>query len=322
MLLFITVIVAFIIYFSPFYFKKSHSKASIQSIVTSIGILGTFIGIVWGLYLLDFTDLELSIPNLLNGLYISFFTSIAGLAAAVTVKVFPNFYKLKEEQDKDDGLESMLGEVITEIKAVNKNLSGDEDTTLLTQLQKLRVSIVDKQEELNKSFKDFAEKMIEDNSQSLINALTDVMKDFNAKINEQFGDNFKQLNEGIGKMLEWQENYKNQVEINTQALNASKESLEETVVSMSIAVKQHEDFAKVTEDLNLKLETMGVFISSINALSESLEGSGDNIKKEIESITQKSLSQLGEGLVSISEKLVQDYKGLQETISQISNETK
>ena len=49
-------------------------------------------------------------------------------------------------------------------------------------------------------------------SQALVEALRDVIKDFNAKITEQFGDNFKALNEGIGKLLIWQERYRFHVE--------------------------------------------------------------------------------------------------------------
>ena len=38
------------------------------------------------------------------------------------------------------------------------------------------------------------------------------MKDFNTKINEQFGENFKELNSAVKELLIWQENYKNHVE--------------------------------------------------------------------------------------------------------------
>jgi len=41
--------------------------------------------------------------------------------------------------------------------------------------------------------------MAENNSKALIEALQEVIRDFNAKINEQFGENFKQLNEAVGK---------------------------------------------------------------------------------------------------------------------------
>jgi len=313
------IVISVMIFISPYFFKKWHSSSSLQNIVTSAGILGTFIGIVLGLKSLDFSNLENSIPQLLNGLFIAFFTSIAGLSASLMLKIYPKFYSINEDTEENKSMEDRLSDIVVEIKSVNNSLSGEGDTTLLTQIQKLRTSLIDKQDELNKSFKEFAEKMVEDNAQSLIDALTEVMKDFNTKINEQFGDNFKQLNEGVGKMLEWQENYKEQIVIATDALSKSKDSLEQTSTSMSTVVSQHEDLAKVTNELKTQLETMGIFISSIKSLSDTLETSGNTIRKEIEDITQKSLNELGTGLARISEKLVSDYSKLQNVISQISN---
>ena len=37
------------------------------------------------------------------------------------------------------------------------------------------------------------------------------MREFNTKINEQYGDNFKQLNQSVVAMLQWQEQYKAQL---------------------------------------------------------------------------------------------------------------
>ena len=53
--------------------------------------------------------------------------------------------------------------------------------------------------------------MAENNSNALIEALEEVMRGFNSKINEQFGDNFKQLNEAVGQILVWQEQYQSQM---------------------------------------------------------------------------------------------------------------
>ena len=52
-------------------------------------------------------------------------------------------------------------------------------------------------------------------SKALIEALRDVIRDFNAKLTEQFGDNFKQLNEAVGKLLVWQNQYTTHIETMT-----------------------------------------------------------------------------------------------------------
>ncbi len=93
---------------------------------------------------------------------------------------------------------------------LTKSISGDSETSLSTQLLKLRDSNNSGFESMNASFKEFADKVVADNTQSLIDALTDVMKDFNSKINEQFGENFKELNSAVKDMLTWQKEYKDQ----------------------------------------------------------------------------------------------------------------
>ena len=60
-------------------------------------------------------------------------------------------------------------------------------------------------------FNEFAEQMAENNTQALIEALEEVMRDFNTKINEQFGDHFRQLNEAVGRINDWQEQYRQQM---------------------------------------------------------------------------------------------------------------
>ncbi len=64
---------------------------------------------------------------------------------------------------------------------------------------------------LKTSFDDFLKSAAENNSKALIQALQEVIRDFNAKINEQFGDNFKQLNAAVEKILVWQEKYRQQL---------------------------------------------------------------------------------------------------------------
>ena len=53
----------------------------------------------------------------------------------------------------------------------------------------------------------------------MLGALELVVKDFNNNLTEQFGDNFKQLNESVKNMIIWQENYKNQIQHQEDSLN-------------------------------------------------------------------------------------------------------
>lgn len=52
---------------------------SIPSVFTTLGILGTFVGIYAGLQSFNVNDINASIPQLLMGLKTAFFTSIVGI---------------------------------------------------------------------------------------------------------------------------------------------------------------------------------------------------------------------------------------------------
>src|SRR5690606_20027336 len=65
--------------------KGRHSRflEYAPTLMTSLGILGTFVGIVIGLLHFDTNAIDASIPKLLAGLKTAFITSIAGMFAAL-----------------------------------------------------------------------------------------------------------------------------------------------------------------------------------------------------------------------------------------------
>ncbi len=69
-------------------YKPGHSQMAelIPSLLTSLGILGTFIGLMEGLTSLDFSDAATtieSIPTLLGGMKFAFATSVAGISCSL-----------------------------------------------------------------------------------------------------------------------------------------------------------------------------------------------------------------------------------------------
>ena len=65
---------------------------------------------------------------------------------------------------------------------------------------------------LDQSFERYTEKIVEANSKALIQAISVVIGDFNAKLNVQFGANFRHLNAGVEKLVVWQKQYEKQLE--------------------------------------------------------------------------------------------------------------
>ena len=238
------------------YRKINANRQLVASVITVLGILGTFVGISYGLYMFDENNIQESIPNLLGGLKVAFITSILGIFFSIILKLKTANYQKKLELGNQPNVEGstiddlnsnllIIAQAIKEdkdnsskrLKAIEDALTGDGETTVVTQLQKTRIAFIDKQEEILRatktnhqellvSFNNFAEKMAENNSKALIEALKEVIRDFNTKINEQFGDNFKQLNNAVGKLLEWQEQYRKHLEKITEEFEIAVNSIE------------------------------------------------------------------------------------------------
>lgn len=211
-----------------------------------------------------------------------------------------------------------------QLKNIEKALCGDGETTLLTQIQKFRTSVSDRFEDLGKGvngllevnktalleqqdmkktvedrsdrmikeFQEFAKTMAENNSKSLVEALTEVMRDFNTKINEQFGENFKHLNEGIGKILIWQENYKNHIEVMTAQLEKALEGVSSSERSLQKIREEASSFSNVADSLkellisiNDERNKMKDYLKSFAELSKNAKDALPLIEKEILKLT-------------------------------------
>lgn len=61
-------------------------------------------------------------------------------------------------------------------------------------------------------------------TEQIIDALRQVIIDFNQNLTEQFGENFKALDASVKKLVEWQGNYKTQIEQMSEQYQQSVES--------------------------------------------------------------------------------------------------
>ncbi len=275
-----------LILLSPLYFKRKHDIASMSGLTTTLGIFGTFLGIFIGLIKFDVGNISASVPMLLSGLKTAFLTSISGMLAALILKECPQLYLItikKEDAAREQATIDTMVACLSSIERnqrelfkrenqqlinIEKALCGDGDTTLLTQIQKFRTSFADKQDALINSFNKFAEKMAENNSKALIDALTQVMRDFNAKINEQFGDNFKHLNEAVGKMLEWQQEYGKQVEMMVGQIKTTASVVDQSAKTLVSIISEAKSFSVVAQYLHKLIQS---FDQTQNNLAEHLK---------------------------------------------------
>lgn len=67
------------------------------------------------------------------------------------------------------------------------------------------------QSKLWQKMDEFGDLLSKSATEQVINALKEVIVEFNDKLTEQFGENFKRLDESVKKLVDWQENYKAQL---------------------------------------------------------------------------------------------------------------
>jgi uncharacterized protein YukE len=270
--------------------RNSYPATNLPSLFTSIGIFGTFFGVAISLYFFDVSDIQESVPKLLSGMKVAFYTSVLGIGFSIWVR-YENMKKAGygEELQTEATAEDVCN-ILSEIKS---SISGEKDSTLVSQVKLMRQELKDNHERMVKSFEEFAEKMADNNSKALIEALEEVIRDFNAKINEQFGENFKELNSAVGKLLEWQENYKTHLEESHQALKTTmsgievaKSSLSEITEKATIFKETSEHLSQILQGYNKSQEELETKMEGFKSLAEEAKQAFPIIGESVKDITE------------------------------------
>lgn len=337
--------------FFPFSWQKrinSFIEITPNSLAT-LGILGTFTGILIGLLDFDVRKIDESVPNLLKGLKVAFITSIVGIAAAVFFRIVR---LVQPSRDVEIGItpediHATLVEIRNEGRVhaedfteqftqLRQAISSDTDSSLLTQIQKLRTTIQDGQNELTGEFRKFAETMVENNQKALIEALGEVIRDFNTNLTEQFGDNFRQLNEAVRSLVTWQEQYRQQVEAHGKLMETAVSSIKATQGAME-TIRNHSEripeSIKPLEDvligINAQTETLDAYLRAFADLREKAVEAFPIIKANLEEVTtqltaivEKMGSELSKAMAQhtelIDESAEKAQQSLQQTVDRIN----
>ncbi|PSU24472.1 hypothetical protein CTM97_00570 [Photobacterium phosphoreum] len=293
------------------------------TLLTTLGIFGTFFGIVLGLLDFNQANIEESIPPLLAGLKTAFITSLIGIFASLVLKVLstiPVFQAKKSERmankaTPEDILSAMESQV-DEVKALKDALIGNEESTLFGQLKILRGDINDNSKNSRKviqeqadieyarfqeqasaeavrfdefsdklwlKMQDFTDAISKSATEQIIDALKQVISDFNHNLTEQFGDNFKQLNEAVLLLVRWQEDYKAQLEEMKKQYELGVEAITSTESSITV-ISEHSK--AIPESMSELKEIMIVCRHQISDLESHLNAFSNMRDKAVEAVPE------------------------------------
>ena len=294
------ILVAYILYF--FLKEKQYSKESVLgNIASTIGVLGTFVGISIGLWKFNPNDITSSVPLLLSGMKIAFATSIIGMAASIFMKYIA--LKNEDEENIDDIME-LFNTMIAESRNVNNTLIENQKQTenVLNKVSEIWAS---HQENLTVELKS----EILNLNNNTISKQEELIGEF-----KKLGECFTLLNSGVNNLLTWQENYKETIENTTkeletviQTIHNADESIESISKNSSLIKENNENLSEVLKEIN---KTQNVIIESNKSIIE------------ISNTAKESIPQINEHFTNIDSRTKESTAYLQTLISENLNNIK
>ena len=168
------------------------------------GVLGTFLGIAYGLWDFDSENLDASVPQILDGLKFAFLTSIAGMITSWYINKY-----LSKAYDK-------LGE--TDITTAALNLSKT--------VEDLKSSI----ENNNSKALESAMKKI---TESFEKEMSKVSTDLTGLMKKLVDKNFEELNTSIANLNSWQQENKEQISTLTENFKTAVSAYEQSATAIT-----------------------------------------------------------------------------------------
>lgn len=328
------------------------------TILTMVGILGTFLGITLGLSQFDVQNIDASIPHLLNGLKVAFVVSATGVFLAIIFKKLNIFLAQSKtgkigisdeitpkaiygvltdiNQNIQQSINTLQQTIISEneqqkqlITELKRSISSEADSSLIHQLIRLRLEMTDSAKSsqevmqqgfhaMQQRFQEFADKVVELSSKSLIEALQEAIKDFNSKLSEQFGENFKHLNDAVGKLLNWQENYRVQLENMQHNLQMVHERFQAALQGIEKSDSCTQSIAQNVTVISQQLDSIPQLMTQLGILMRGLDVQSQELTTHLSSFKELG-DKASSALPTIQQTMCDLTSGAKMTVEQNLN---
>ena len=251
------------------------------------GIFGTFLGIFIGLWNFDAGNINDSIPSLLSGLKTAFITSLVGIGASLILRWRFGHYDDEEARDEKvvsqepievlrqtaNGVASLSESVKAIGEMVVSCFRSEEEWSLLSQLKLIRTEMNDLRRDITKSLEEFGKKVAELGTEAMIKALQEVIQDFNAKLSDLVGAEFKQLKEAMIKLVDWQENHK-------RAVDQMQQQLTDYLTQVRSSAELLERASKSIHSTSEHLDSVDGSLSAIAVSADQLSDHAESLKAQ------------------------------------------
>lgn len=350
----IAIILMFMVYFLYLDRKNKKANPSYPSLLITMGIGFTFFGVALGLMDFNTDDPTASLSTLVNGIKTAFWGSFTGVSASIILKFHALIFLKENriELDNDEQLQKFYQEHTTiadQSQLLNKihysinennhnlieaihtfgiNLDQKNKTNMTEMLTSINSSlngieqiqrstqgyIAGEIAELRSEFVTFAQKQAEMNTDIFIQALETAIHRFNNNLTDSLGENFRQLNQSVNRLVEWQDNYSNQVEQQTEKYHFIAEQVEQVKNGFSDILRNTDMFNLAIHQMEKAIESIDHKNAEFNKRIENFYGGLDSKIIDIENTRQL----MEQGFYKIEEQLSHSKQLSQQVFEEIN----
>jgi len=302
-----------IVFFKVIKYNKLDNKEKRNfyiNLLPILGVIGTFLGICLGLANFDSTEIESSVPQLLQGLKTAFWTSFIGSSWAVFLNMR---YSSKDKEEADDEEEeiSLLKLQINELQKLNNNFyilfeENKKEKETLHQINKEILegikanNIMKEQLSQMEELKDIKQELVlmnqkEDNKTEILNKVLDSLNSSETVLGDI--SSFKEILNSIFEKENDKDEYMNKILDN---MDNSKHILENILSFKEILNLRFEKEASKDEQLKMILEKFEKIEETSNLQVEILKKIEDetflldDIHNDLENLNEKANSQISQ----------------------------
>ncbi|WP_308363742.1 MULTISPECIES: MotA/TolQ/ExbB proton channel family protein [unclassified Microbulbifer] len=247
--------------------------------LTSLGILGTFVGIIIGLYEFSLEDIDRSIAELMEGLKTAFITSVVGLALSLLLRVFSRMLRLPSDPVQETAT----------IDDLNRNLLVLRD-----------------------SLDNFAQR----SAVELVGQLEQVVAQFNQGLQAQFGNNLQsfcaqlsELEPALGAAAAEYREHAARVESWSQRCDESQRQLIDQQAVLAQVYDKIAELPHMYRGLDELLERQGQQAAQLNQL---LDAQHESVRQLAELAPQLPpvIEQLSQGVAAAQQRVDENLSAI------------
>ncbi len=260
------ILISLVLFLFPYLGKIWFNRNTLTSTVVSLGLFCTFCGIIWALFNFDVNDIEAALPQLLNRIKTTFYSSVAGMLTSIVLKVFPAFYGIRTTKNIDRSSPSKEDRIVELLSNIEQKIgTATSSETIDNLFNKLNTTLIESHK-----------KQIE---------RTDELSHINQKLSDSLN--------AIGTAIEkWGENTNKTHHTDYENINKQQSVLDSEIINLNASCKKldlminntkellQEQMNNVEERFVTKLDSMQEFSQTLLAIVRKLTQDHNAILKQ------------------------------------------